>query len=125
MVIEGAHLVIHSRRAAADRAFLRDVLGLRHVDAGDGWLIFALPAAEVGVHPGPRNGAHEVYLTCGDVERFVGRMERRGVRCSHVRETGWGRLVRIALPGGGRLGVYQPLHARPQARRARPAMRRS
>ncbi len=112
-MITGAHSIIYSRNAAADRAFLRDVLGLPHVDAGDGWLIFALPPSEVGVHPAGRNGAHELYLMTGDIERFIAAMKRRRVACTPVREMPWGLLTQVKLPGGGALGVYEALHERP------------
>jgi catechol 2,3-dioxygenase-like lactoylglutathione lyase family enzyme len=123
-LIVGAHSVISSRDPDADRAFLRDVLGLPHVDAGGGWLIFGLPPAEVAVHPSEKNDVHEFYLLCDDVEAFVGEMKGRGVECTEVLSLGWGLLTRVALPGGGRVGVYQPRHARPKAPRKRAAARR-
>lgn len=110
----GAHAVLYSADAAADRALLRDVLGLPGVDAGDGWLIFSLPPAEVAVHPAERAaGRHELFFMCADVDDFVAAMRARGVACSAVEELRWGRLTYLPLPGGGRLGVYQPRHARP------------
>jgi len=112
-MITGAHSIIYSTDPEADRAFLRDVLGLPHVDVGEGWLIFGLPPAEVAVHPDERGGRQELYLTCADVAAFVGEMEGRGVACSPLQDLSWGRLTRINLPGGGQLGVYQPRHARP------------
>jgi hypothetical protein len=111
----GAHAIIYSKNPDADRIFLRDVLGLAHVDAGEGWLIFALPPAEVAVHPGEKNDVHEVYFMCADVQAFTAAMEAKGGACSPVQETDWGRLTRLRLPGGGELGVYQPRHARPGA----------
>jgi hypothetical protein len=113
-MITGAHAIIYSRNAEADRALLRDVLGLPHVDVGDGWLIFALPPAEVAVHPGDKNDVHECYLMVKDVGRFVDRMKKRGVACTAPRDMGWGVLTQISLPGGGKLGVYQARHARPK-----------
>ncbi len=124
-MIIGAHSIIYSRRPDADRAFLRDVLGLTHVDVGDGWLIFGLPPAEVAVHPSDENGVHEFYLMCDDVEAFVAEMKRRKVRCGPVRDQGYGLFTRVTLPGGGRLGVYQPRHARPRAMRAPGTRRRA
>ena len=112
-MIDGAHVVLSSRDPKADRAFLRDVLGLQGVDAGDGWLIFALPPADVAVHPSERNDAHELYLMCDDVRAGVAAWAARGVACDPVQDLGWGLLTRLTLPGGGRLGVYQPRHARP------------
>jgi len=113
-VITGAHTIIFSKDAGADRAFFRDVLKLTNVDAGDGWLIFGLPPSEVAVHPADENGAHELYLLCDDVEEFVAEMARQGVATGPVTDEGWGLLTRLTLPGGGALGVYQPRHARPQ-----------
>jgi catechol 2,3-dioxygenase-like lactoylglutathione lyase family enzyme len=111
-VISGAHVVIYSADAVADRAFFRDVLAMEHVDAGDGWLIFRLPPAELAFHPGA-DASHELYLTCDDIEAFVDRMTQHGVTCSEVSEQGWGRLTQLALPGGGGLGVYEPAHPSP------------
>ena len=118
-MITGAHAIIYSKDPEADRGFMRDVLGLPHVDAGGGWLIFGLPPAEVAVHPSRRNDVHEIYLMCADIRRFVARMRKRRVRCGRVREMVWGRLVTLTLPGGGSLGVYEPLHARPKSGRVR------
>jgi hypothetical protein len=116
-MINGAHSIIYSRKPEADRAFFRDVLRLPNVDAGDGWLIFGLPPAEVAVHPGPKNNVHELYLMCDDIGAFVAATAKRGVACGPVRSMGWGRLTEVTLPGGGTLGVYQPRHARPKAAR--------
>ena len=113
-MITGAHTIIFSKDAGADRAFFRDVLKLTNVDAGDGWLIFGLPPSEVAVHPADENGAHELYLLCDDVEEFVAEMARQGVATGPVTDEAWGLLTRLTLPGGGALGVYQPRHARPQ-----------
>ncbi|HEX2832282.1 MAG TPA: extradiol dioxygenase [Thermoanaerobaculia bacterium] len=110
----GAHSILYSRDAEADRAFLRDVLELPHVDVGHGWLIFGLPPAEVAVHPGEENDVHEFYLMCDDVEAFIAQLQSRGVACTPVHNAGWGLLTQITLPGGGKLGVYQPRHARPE-----------
>ncbi len=114
-MITGAHSVIFSTDPEADRAFLRDVLGLPHVDAGEGWLIFGLPPAEVAVHPSEKNDVHEFYLMCDDVEALVAEMSARDVACGPVEELAWGLLTHLTLPGGGSLGVYQPRHARPEA----------
>jgi len=111
-VIDGAHVIVYSRNADADRAFLRDVLGFPHVDAGDGWLVFGLPPAEVAVHPAEAEG-HALYLMCDDVDALVGEMADRGVACTAVSDRGWGRLTTVTLPGGGELGVYGPRHVRP------------
>jgi hypothetical protein len=128
-VIIGAHSIVYSMSPEADRAFLRDVLKLPSVDVGGGWLIFGLPPAEVAVHPSHKNDVHEFYLMCDDVESFVAAMEKKRVSCSSVRNLGWGMLTTVTLPGGGRLGVYQPRHGRPKAMALRaskkPAPRKS
>ena len=112
-MISGAHVIVYSADAAADRIFIRDVLGLRSVDAGDGWLIFALPPAEVALHPADHNGAHELYLLTEDVAALVSDLRGRNVRCTDPEDRGWGVLTQVTLPGGGHLGIYQPRHARP------------
>lgn len=114
-MITGAHSIIYSTDAEADRAFLRDVLKLTHVDVGHGWLIFGLPPAEVAVHPGEKNDVHEFYLMCDDVEAFVAEMAAHQIKCAPVTDQGYGLLTELTLPGGGKLGVYQPRHARPEA----------
>ena len=114
-MITGAHSVIYTSDAEADRAFFREVLKLPHVDAGDGWLIFGLPPAEVAFHPSEKNDLHEFYLTCDDVEAFVHQMRQQGVDTAEVSDEGWGLLTSIKLPGGGHLGVYQPRHPRPDS----------
>ncbi|HMF42077.1 MAG TPA: extradiol dioxygenase [Polyangia bacterium] len=124
-MITGAHSIIYSTDADADRAFLRDVLGLRGVDVGGGWLIFGLPPAEVAVHPGEQGDGHELYLLCEDAAAFVAEMQAKGVACSELRDLRWGLLTEVTLPGGGKLGVYEPRHARPEASPvARPSRRR-
>jgi hypothetical protein len=130
-MIIGAHSIIYSTNPDADRAFLRDVFALPHVDVGGTWLICALPPAEVAVHPSAKNDVHEFYLICDDATLLVAEMRRRGVACDPIRDEGWGLLTRIQLPGGGKVGVYQPRHARPStlpapepARRARTKLAR-
>jgi hypothetical protein len=112
-MIHGAHAIVYSTDAEADRAFFRDVLELDWVDVGGGWLIFALPPSEVAFHPSDANGSHELYLMCDDLGQLLSRMERHGVPCSEVEDHPWGRLTRMTLPGGGQLGVYEPRHPRP------------
>lgn len=112
--INGAHVVIYSTNPGADRALLRDVFKFPHVDAGEGWLIFALPPAEVAVHPSDQNDIHEFYLMCDDVEALTADLRRRKIACTPVQDLSWGRLTHISLPGGGKLGVYEPRHARPK-----------
>jgi catechol 2,3-dioxygenase-like lactoylglutathione lyase family enzyme len=109
----GAHVIIYSKDAEADRAFIKDVLGFRSVDVGHGWLIFALPPAEVAVHPGEENDQHELYLMCEDLKQTIAALDAKGIQCTDVEEPPWGILTRIKLPGGGQLGLYQPKHPRP------------
>ena len=113
-LITGAHAIVYSKDAEADRALLRDVLELSHVDVGHNWLIFALPPSEVAVHPAEDNNRHELYLMTDDVGGFVAEMQKRGIACAPPRDQGWGILTEMTLPGGGTLRVYQPRHARPQ-----------
>jgi catechol 2,3-dioxygenase-like lactoylglutathione lyase family enzyme len=109
-MIFGAHVVIFSRDADADSAFLADVLGFDHVDAGGGWLIFGLPPAELAVHPSEAAGA-ELYLMCTDLATEIRHLGDRGVHCSEVEEARWGSVTKIRLPSGGEVGLYQPRHA--------------
>ncbi|MGP3963655.1 VOC family protein [Nonomuraea sp. 3N208] len=110
-MINGAHLIMYTRDADADRTFLRDVLGYPNVDAGGGWLIFKLPPAEVAVHPTDAAEAHELYLMCDDLERTMEELRAKGVEFADpVSDQGWGLLTAITLPGGGRLGLYEPRH---------------
>ncbi len=112
-MINGAHAVIFSQDAEADRAFLRDVLGLPHVDVGEGWLIFGLPPSEIAVHPAESNDTHELYFMCDDIDELRDRLTERGIDTGEVEDMGWGRLSSLRLPGGGRVGVYEPRHERP------------
>ena len=112
-MITGAHSIIHSKDPEADRNFFRDTLMLTNVDVGQGWLIFGLPPAEVAVHPGTNN-QHEFYLMTDDIEAFVAAMKAHQVECAPVQNQCWGLLTQLTLPGGGKLGVYQPRHARPE-----------
>lgn len=112
-MITGAHLVIYSKDAAADRVFFRDVLNLSSVDAGHGWLIFALPPAEVAFHDAQDNDRHELYFMCDDITATLAELQKRNVPVSKVKDERWGRIASFTLPGGGRVGVYQPKHASP------------
>lgn len=112
-MINGAHVIVYSKDAEADRAFFKDVLGLKSVDAGQGWLIFALPPAEVACHPGDENNYHEFYLMCEDIKQTMSALDAKGIHCSPEQEMPWGILTQIKLPGGGDLGLYQPKHPRP------------
>jgi catechol 2,3-dioxygenase-like lactoylglutathione lyase family enzyme len=113
-VITGVHAIIFTEDAEAARAFFRDVLGLNSVDTGGGWLIFALPPAELAMHPIEGPGHHELYFMCDDVEATVAHLAAKGVEFIHpVRDEGWGLLTSIKIPGGGELGLYQPKHPSP------------
>jgi catechol 2,3-dioxygenase-like lactoylglutathione lyase family enzyme len=109
-MIFGAHVIVYSKDATADRAFFRDVLGLASVDAGHGWLIFALPPAEVAVHPEEASDRHELYFMCDDLRSEMAALAEKGVQCSDVQEARWGTVTKIPLPGGGVVGLYQPKH---------------
>lgn len=113
-MITGAHSVIYSTDAEADRAFLRDVLKLTNVDVGHGWLIFGLPPAEVAVHPSEKNDVHEFYLMSDDVNAFISELAKHQITCDPVKDQRYGLFTQLTLPGGGKLGVYQPRHARPK-----------
>jgi len=112
-LIVGAHSIIYTKNAEADRAFFRDVLNFPYVDAHDGWLIFGLPPSEVAFHPWGKNNVHEFYLMCDDLKEFVAKMRRRGLKCSRIKKHSFGLMTELRLPGGGGLGIYQPTHPRP------------
>jgi catechol 2,3-dioxygenase-like lactoylglutathione lyase family enzyme len=112
-MVTGAHVIIYSGDPEADRAFFRDVLEFPNVDVGEGWLIFALPPTELAVHPAEASGVHELYFICEDLETFMREMEKRKIRCEAPQTQTWGLLTRLSLPGGGKIGIYQPRHARP------------
>jgi catechol 2,3-dioxygenase-like lactoylglutathione lyase family enzyme len=112
-MITGAHTIVFSRDAEADRAFFRDILQFGQVDAGGGWLIFALPPAEVAVHPG--EPAYQLYLMCDDIAATTTELQVRGVELTRdVSDEGWGLLTALRLPGGGELGLYEPKHPTPR-----------
>jgi catechol 2,3-dioxygenase-like lactoylglutathione lyase family enzyme len=116
-MIAGTHVLIYAEDAEKARAFLRDVLGWEHVDAHDGWLIFALPPAELGVHPAdPKrpSGNHELFLMCQDVERTRAELEGKGAEFSMpIVDQGFGLVTRMRIPGAGEISLYQPKHASP------------
>ena len=109
-MITGLHAILYSHNAEADRAFLRDVLGLPAVDAGGGWLIFAGPPSEIAVHPDTESVRHEIYLMCDDIKSEMNKFAAMGVPCSAVQDEGWGLLTSLKLPGGSTLGLYEPRH---------------
>jgi catechol 2,3-dioxygenase-like lactoylglutathione lyase family enzyme len=113
-MITGAHAIVYTRDAEADRAFFRDVLNFDSVDAGDGWLIFALPPAELAAHPSDEGGRHELYLMCDDIHATVAELEEKGVELARpVSDERFGLLTALVLPGGGELGLYEPRHPVP------------
>jgi hypothetical protein len=109
-MITGAHIIVYSKDPEADRTFFRDILKFSSVDAGDGWLIFALPPAEAAVHPSEKNDLHELYLMCDDLKVTMESLKGKKVKCGPVTEQRWGTLTTISLPGGGKIGLYQPKH---------------
>jgi catechol 2,3-dioxygenase-like lactoylglutathione lyase family enzyme len=119
-MIIGSHFLFYSKNAEADRAFFRDVLGFPYVDAGEGWLIFAMSPAEAGIHPvdeefSQGHGGHQllgavVYLMCDDLKEFMASLEKKSVQCSEVQTAEWGITTTIPLPSGARIGLYQPTH---------------
>ena len=109
-MISAAHIVVYSKDAEADRAFFRDVLGFKSVDAGHGWLIFALPPGEAAFHPSDENGAHELYFICDDLKAEMASLAKKTVECSEVQHERWGSITKMRLPGGGHIGLYQPKH---------------
>jgi catechol 2,3-dioxygenase-like lactoylglutathione lyase family enzyme len=112
-VINGVHVVIYSKDAEADRKFFRDVLQFPSVDAGHGWLIFAMPQAEAAFHDAENNDKHELFLMCDEVATTLKDLKAKEVKVSDVSEQRWGKLASFTLPGGGKVGIYQPKHARP------------
>lgn len=111
-MINGAHVLIHAKNVEKTREFFRDVLKFPSVDAGHGWLIFALPPAELGIHPAEKKAdeGHELYLTCDDLKKTVADLKKKKVKCGPIAEAGFGIRTTIAIPGGGSLGLYQPKH---------------
>jgi len=119
-MIIGSHFLLYSKDPEVDRAFFRDVFGLRFVDVGEGWLIFAMPPAEVGIHPteaefSQRHAVHDLlgavlYLMCDDLGAMIASLEARNIQCSEVQTAAWGIATTILLPSGGRIGMYQPAH---------------
>lgn len=109
-MITGAHVVIYSKVPDADRAFFKNVLKFPSVDAGRGWLIFAMPGAEVAFHPSEKNDVHELFFTCDDLKVMMESLKDQKVECGPVHEERWGSVTKITLPGGGEIGLYQPKH---------------
>jgi catechol 2,3-dioxygenase-like lactoylglutathione lyase family enzyme len=119
-VIAGAHVLLYASDAPAARAFIRDMLGFDNVEAHEGWLIFALPPAELGVHPAGgeterRSGDHELFLMCHDIQKTVEELSARGVETAPIEDQGFGLITSLKIPGAGAIGIYQPKHKSPLA----------
>lgn len=117
-MINGTHVLIYSRKAAADKKFFKEVLKCPSVDVGGGWLIFGLPPSELAFHPTSDKVFQELYLMCDDIHRFVEEVKKHNIECGKISNQGWGSSTEMTLPGGGKLGVYQPRHARPKPMKA-------
>jgi hypothetical protein len=111
-MINGAHVIVYSDKPEEDREFFLNVLKFPHINVGGDWLIFGLPPSEAAFHPG-KNNVHELYLMCDDVKAFINDMKAKEISCSPIHEERWGSLTTVTLPGGGKIGVYQPKHGRP------------
>jgi hypothetical protein len=109
-MISGAHVILYSKDAEADRNFFRDILNFKSVDAGHNWLIFALPPAEAAFHPAEDNNRHELYLLCDDLKAEIAALAKKGVTCSVVKQERWGSITKLQLPGGGYIQLYEPKH---------------
>ena len=109
-MITGVHAMLNTPDAEGLRAFFRDVLGFDSVDAGEGWLIFKLPPAELGIHPSDGGQDAELYLLCDDVHKTIAELNEKGVETSDVQDLGWGKVTMVSIPGGGKLGMYEPAH---------------
>ena len=112
-MINGTHVVIYTKDAEADRAFFRDVLKFPSVDAGHGWLIFAMPQLEAAFHDSEKNDQHELFLMCDNLDATLKELKSKNVKVSDISEQRWGKIARFALPGGGKIGLYQPKHPSP------------
>ena len=118
-MINGAHVVIYTNDPEADRVFFRDVLKFPWVDAGKGWLIFAMPPLEAAFHDSEKNDKHELYLMCDDIRATLKDLQSKNVKISEVTEERWGKLASFALPGGREVGIYEPTHRSPLKRKGR------
>jgi hypothetical protein len=112
-VIKGTHVVIYTKDSEADRGFFRDVLKFPSVDAGHGWLIFAMPPLEAAFHDSEKNDQHELFLMCDDIRATLSDLKSKNVEVSEVSEQRWGKLATFTLPGGGKIGIYEPKHPSP------------
>ena len=113
-MITGMHAIVFSPEAEKVRAFFRDVLALSSVDAGGGWLIFALPPAELAVHPAEGDSRHELYLMCDDIHATLAGLRGKGVEVARdVTDQGWGLVAAIRSPDGSEFPIYEPRHPSP------------
>ncbi len=113
-MITGLHAIVFSPEAEKVRAFFGDVLGLSSVDAGGGWLIFAMPPAELAVHPTDGGARHELYLMCDHIDATLAELRNKGVEIARdVADQGWGLLATIRLPDGSEFPIYEPRHLSP------------
>ena len=124
-MITGAHVMIQSRNDKADQDFLTKVFGLSSIDAGNGFLIFSGPPAEIAIHESDKNDMHEYFLITDDIEAFVADMKRRNVGVGEPANRGWGTITHVVLPGGGKLQIYQPHHKRPKPFAAKDSKRKA
>ncbi len=122
-MINGVHILIYSKKAAADKKFFKEVLKCPNVDVGGGWLIFGLPPSELAFHPSPNVISNELYLMCDDIHQFVAEMKKHGIECGRIGSQAWGLHTKLILPSGGKLGVYQPKHERPKPMKAKSIMK--
>ena len=120
-MINGIHVLIYSRKAAADKNFFKEVLKCPSVDVGGGWLIFGLPPSELAFHPSPDDISTELYLMCDNIHLFVEEMKKHNIECGRIGSQAWGFHTKIVLPSGGKLGVYQPKHERPKPMKVKSA----
>lgn len=109
-MIMGIHALVYAKNAEKARAFFRDVLEFPFVDAHEGWLIFALPPAELGVHPTDGENSHELHLMCDDVKATVAALAAKGVKCKPIQDQGYGLVTSLTVPGAGPIGLYEPRH---------------
>jgi catechol 2,3-dioxygenase-like lactoylglutathione lyase family enzyme len=109
-MINGAHVIVYSKDPEADRAFFRDILKFPAVDAGHGWLIFTMPPGEAAFHPSEKNDLHELYFMCDDLTATMESLTHQHVKFGTIKQERWGILTEIELPGGGKVGLYQPKH---------------
>ena len=112
-MINGAHIVIYTKDPEADRAFFRDILELSSVDGGHGWLIFTMPPLEAAFHDSEKNDQHELFFMCDDIAATLRDLKSKKVKVSDVSEQRWGKIAKFELPGGGKIGVYEPRHPSP------------